>query len=57
MGRVGIEPTTFVLEGHSTVFGAEFVVDKKTGKISIESVATNPTEFTKVEKLANKHKG
>jgi len=44
-------------EGTGTmVFGAEFGVDKKTGKISIESVATNPTEFTKVEKLEKKKK-
>ena len=42
-------------EGTGTmIFGAEFGVDKKTGKISIESVASNPTDFTKVVTLEEK---
>lgn len=50
-----IDPETG--EGTGTmIFGAEFGVDKKTGKISIESVTTNPTQLTKVEIMKEKKK-
>lgn len=39
----------------SMVFGAEFGVDKESGKIEIETVATNPTKLTNVHQRKVKH--